>query len=166
MNPTTHPAHQDSATLIGAIKAYRQRIDTMINSTKLLKPSREISLAYTNLQRTFSFLGKALGALGSISPYSESTNPQSKVIEPTAEHSTETFAERWKALDHTAQVKDFRGLIADQRTSFGNFIVERRNDPFIDIWFMGYLNQSFYAFEEANIWLAWELAKIRDAAQA
>lgn len=161
----THPAHQGDKAPNETIVAFRLSIDTMINSTKLLKPSCEVSLAHTNLQRAFSWLGKALGAFGSTSPYKESFNPASPNIEPTAEHTKRTFADRWDGMDHTAQVKDFRAVLSDLKVDFEQFYGHERL-PIAGLWGQVYLQEAFLALEEASIWFGWELARIRDAAVA
>jgi hypothetical protein len=43
------------------IKEFRLETDYLINSTRYLRTSREVSLAHTNLQRAKMWLGKALG---------------------------------------------------------------------------------------------------------
>lgn len=63
-----------------SITGFRLRMDMFINSFPFLLGSREVSLAHTHCQRAFMWLGKALGAAGSETPYKEANNPQSKTM--------------------------------------------------------------------------------------
>lgn len=144
-----------------SIDQFRNEIDALINSTKYLNPSREVSLAHTQLQRAFMWQGKALGAAGGQTPYKESLNTKSPVIEPTANHDENyNITGRWEALERTqtARVKDFRGLIVDIVKWFKDFIKNSESaGPDYDL----YLLQSRLALEEANMWFGWELARIK-----
>lgn len=50
-----------------------------------VRSSRERSIAITKLQEAVMWLGMDLKALGTPNPYPESCNPDSPVIEPTAD---------------------------------------------------------------------------------
>lgn len=150
-----------SATSPNSIHQFRNIIDACINSTKYLNSSREVSLAHTQLQRAFMWQGKALGAAGGESPYKESLNSKSSVIEPTADHyDNNNIIARWDLIEttQTARIKDFRGLIVDIVKWFKDFIKSSETaGPDYDL----YLLQSRLALEEANMWFGWELARIK-----
>lgn len=144
-----------------SIPQFRNILDACINSIKYLNPSREISLAHTQLQRAFMWQGKALGAAGGETPYKESLNAKSPIIEPTADHlDNNNLTARWDLIEttQTARVKDFRGLIVDIVKWFKDFIKNSESaGPDHDL----YLLQSRLALEEANMWFGWELARIK-----
>ena len=77
--------------MINEIKELRLEVDKLINSVQVLNPSREMSLCFTQLQRSKSWLGMALGELGSETPYPASSDPKSPVIEPQAEHCVDSI---------------------------------------------------------------------------
>lgn len=154
-----HPAHevQPNATIV----ALRLRIDTLINSTRHLKGSREVSLAHTNLQRAFAWLGKSLGASGSTSPYKDSFNPDSKNIEPTAEHTEDSLLSRWEAYpDQIARVKDFRSVLSEVKSDLNKFI-QVPDGAEKGYWYFTFLKESYISLEEVSIWFGWELDRIR-----
>src|SRR5690348_1736414 len=97
-------------SIIMFIKEFRVSIDTVLNSFPFIRSSREVSLAYTSLQRSFMWLGESLKHVGQKSPYVNSENPSNAIIEPTAEHQDENLLPRWESIDttHTARVKDLR----------------------------------------------------------
>jgi hypothetical protein len=138
-----------------------------INSVRFIRSSREVSLAHTNLQRAFMWLGKAQGAAGGESPYKESFNHKTATIEPTADHhSTSLMDALWDMEEyatHTARVKSFRSLISDHVKEFKAFVKESKSaGPDYDM----YLKESRLAAEEANMWLGWELASIKKQQEA
>jgi len=82
----------DKLERISTIKGWRRQIfeiETEIKNTVKSQPSaREVALAYTNLQQVRHWLGEVLAELGDENPYPESMNPESLVIEPTADKPT------------------------------------------------------------------------------
>lgn len=158
----THPAHETGKPP-KSIVDFRQNIDKLINSTPFLRQSREVSLAHTNLQRGFMWLGKALGAAGGESPYKSSMDAASPVIEPTADHSETNLSTTWSAPEfqtHTARVKSLRGIIAEHLKEFSEWRkVYASPNTIID--YHHYLLNSRMAMEEASMWLGWELARIK-----
>jgi hypothetical protein len=70
---------------IVANKTIRRDTDEQIQAIKNLPSSRERSLAITKLQEGVMWLGMDLKRLGTPSPYPEGKNPDSLVIEPTAD---------------------------------------------------------------------------------
>lgn len=145
-----------------SITTFRHRIDMFINSFPYLLGSREVSLAHTHCQRAFMWLGKALGATGSETPYKESNNPQSKTIEPTADHNSETSLMNawWDTLEptQTARVKSFRDFIARHVTEFNEW---RKSSESAGEEYELYLTQHKLAIQETSMWLGWELARIK-----
>lgn len=144
-----------------SITGFRLRMDMFINSIPFLLGSREVSLAHTHCQRAFMWLGKALGAAGSETPYKEANNPQSKTIEPTADHGqTSLINALWEDLEptQTARVKSFRGLIATHVAEFKEW---RKSSETAGKEYDMYLDQHFLAIQEVSMWLGWELARIK-----
>lgn len=67
-------------------KQLRKDIDEVIQRVKILKPSRETSLAITKLQEGVMWLGMHLKELGTQNPYPSSKDPNTgSKIEPTAD---------------------------------------------------------------------------------
>lgn len=66
-------------------KQLRKDIDEVLQRVKSLDQSRETSLAITKLQEATMWLGMNLKRLGETDPYPESRNPDSQLIEPTAD---------------------------------------------------------------------------------
>jgi len=88
-------------TAVSQTKSFRQQLDGILQSLKndssptaphaWARSSRERSIAVTKLQEAIMWLGMDLKAINeespgaSPSPYPESYNPESPVIEPTAD---------------------------------------------------------------------------------
>lgn len=144
-----------------SIVNFRRSLDMYINSVPFIRPSREVSLAHTHLQRAFMWLGKAQGAAGGENPYKESLNHQSATIEPTADHShTSLMNALWDMPEygtHTARVKSLRAQIAEHLKGFKDFSKSHTFGGDYDM----YLLESRKASEEASMWLGWELARIK-----
>lgn len=145
-----------------SITNFRMTLDMYINSIIFIRPSREVSLAYTHLQRGFMWLGKAQGAAGGENPYKQSLNPKSTTIEPTADHSpTSLMNVLWDMEGygtHTARVKSLRSLLAEHNKKFKEFSsLEHTFGPDYGM----YLLESRKAIEEASMWLGWELARVK-----
>ncbi len=70
---------------VSAVKALRHDLDEQLQRIKLLTPSRETALAVTKMQECIMWLGMRLKAIGETDPYPESRNPDSPIIEPTAD---------------------------------------------------------------------------------
>lgn len=69
-----------------ATKTLRKGLDEQLQELKKLKPSREVSLAITNLQQSIMWLGMHLKELGSANPYPNSYNPNNAIVDPTADN--------------------------------------------------------------------------------
>jgi hypothetical protein len=146
------------------IKEFRELIDRCMNSVKLIRSTREVSLTYTHLQRAFMWIGESQKFTGSQSPYVLSQDPSSSIIEPTHDHVAENdFSERWVSLEtHTARVKDFRSILSFLISDFRKFIsqTESAGKEYDDC-----INESFLAMKESKMWLDWELARIKKELQ-
>lgn len=145
-----------------SITNFRLTLDLYINSTVYLRPSREVSLAHTYLQRAFMWLGKAQGAAGSESPYKESFNHKTPTIEPTADHGPSSLMNALWDMEgyetHTARVKSLRSLIAEHVKNFKSWVKTSESaGPDYD----EFLKQSWLSVIEASMWLGWELARIK-----
>ncbi len=70
---------------VSAVKALRRDLDEQLQRIKSLTPSRETALAVTKIQECIMWLGMRLKAIGETDPYPESRNPDSPIIEPTAD---------------------------------------------------------------------------------
>lgn len=142
------------------IKQLRLEIDKYLNTIKYLKSTREVSLAFTALQRSFGWLGEALKAAGSTSPYKDSENPASPNIEPTADHIEESIIEGFWDIEATqlARVKFFRSVI---ETTVVNFITYREQSETAGRDYDNCLDQSFVSLKDAKMWFGWELARIK-----
>lgn len=146
------------------IRELRLEVDKFINSVSALNPSREVSLCYTNLQRSKAWLGMVLGELGSKNPYPKSSDPTSSVIEPQAEHQYDTI---WSPASEpieqtqTAFVKYFRQEIGIYQTRIDQIVDEMDITKDIGKWGWQYIIESRKAMIEAKHWLGWELDRIR-----
>lgn len=140
------------------LRQVRLEIDSLINTAKLLAPSREVSLAYTNLQRGKMWLGKALGAFGSPSPYVNSTDPSNKIIDAQAEH-TEHAHVFPADYGHVEQIKQMRHTLASPISKTEEILVSVTPSGLLQ----NYVTQSFLALEEAKMWYGCELDRIRQS---
>lgn len=147
---------------IQSIKSFRNEIDKLINSIKLLRSSREVSLTNTSLQLAFSWLGEALKETGSQTPYVNSENPGNAIIEPTADHlEGNDLSKEFSEIDqtHTARVKYMRGAIQKVLDSFKKYGDEVLLTSPACMTLA--LADSYKALKEAKIWLGWELGRIK-----
>jgi hypothetical protein len=159
---------------IKTIKELRIGIDTCINSIKLLSPSREVSLAQTNLQRSKMWLGQVLRVSGEVNPYPKSDDPSSSVIEKQAEHTDKTFSESrdgWASVkDQTAKVKFFRsemeilliGMEQIRRQIASKTVCGGWGEAENKRWTVLFFEQAHLALIEAKMWLGNELNNQRE----
>jgi len=70
---------------VAANKRLRKELDERLQQIKQLPPSKERALSITKLQECIMWLGMDLKRLNEPNPYPESKNPDSPVIEPTAD---------------------------------------------------------------------------------
>lgn len=66
-------------------KQLRKDFDSLLQKLQEADKSRERSLAITKIQEAIMWLGMDLKRLGTANPYPESKNPESLIIEPTAD---------------------------------------------------------------------------------
>lgn len=158
---TVHPFQ----TTPNGIKDFRTLIDCCLNSIRFLRPGREIALVNTHLQRSFSWLGKALEFSGSQTPYTQSENAANTTIEPVADHTEENnLMLYWQHLEttQTTRVKHFRSklqelinhveLFRSQELQAKNF----KGHNYIDA-----LKECWVSLIDAKMWLGWELGRIK-----
>jgi hypothetical protein len=66
-------------------KTLRKQLDETLQQLKALPRSRERALSITKLQEAIMWLGMDLKRLGNPDPYPRSYDPNSPVVEPTAD---------------------------------------------------------------------------------
>lgn len=142
------------------ITEFRILIHCFLNSIKYLNASREVSLANTYLQRTSGWLGKALEAAGSVSPYTQSQNPDSTTIESKADQSDENIFPESDVLKatQTARVKHFRGTLQDAIDKFKSW---RANSEGAGPEYEKCLDEAFTSLTDVKMWFGWELGRIK-----
>lgn len=67
------------------IKYCRVELDKALYNVRNLDSCRESSIAITKIQEAIMWLGMDLKRIGNPNPYPESYNPESTVVEPTAD---------------------------------------------------------------------------------
>ena len=156
---TTEQQNQtDDRALVNKIIEFRKEISELLNTlgSKGLLPSREMSLAKTDCQRAFHHLGLQLKAMNEKNPYPESTNTDSKVVEPIADAVYSELPLR--GTTQLERVKELRGHvqnIIDKYDKTELAIGERDNFVTSQFWLI-----------EVKMWLGWELGRIRDQRDA
>jgi hypothetical protein len=147
------------------ITSFRHQIDAAINSFPYMRSSRETSLAHTNLQRAFMWLGESLKASGSPTPYVNSSNPANATIEAQADHTDNTLLPRWQTIDQTqtARVKDFRYYLEQLIQNFRQW---KESSESAGPHYAACIQSSFMALIEAKCWLGWELNRIKKEKEA
>lgn len=71
---------------IKMVKEWRRDLDATLQAIKGADHnSREVSLTITKIQEGIMWLGMELKRLGTPNPYPQSYNPESTVVEPTAD---------------------------------------------------------------------------------
>ena len=75
----------DKTVEVPAIKQLRKDIDEIIQRVKGLDICRETAIATTKLQEAVMWLGMDLKRLNEQDPYPHSKDPNSMIIEPTAD---------------------------------------------------------------------------------
>lgn len=150
---------------VDVLREKRLQVDLLLNSARLLPGSREVALLITYLQRVKGFLGKALGESGQGTPYKESENSESKVIEKQADHTNDTLADVWAekgVIDHVAKVKDLRHRLSVLVTDLKQ-LTDDAIDNTLGRWYAEYLTTAVIAAEDSKMWLGWELDRIHQA---
>ncbi len=157
------------------LKAFRLTIDKFINSIPLLEQSPEVTLAKRELQRAKMWLGKAMGELGNKTPYPESDNAASAVIEPQAEHTEDSLKEDFDSIfqkdefqntpSNIFRIKHMRSEIENKVKEFNDImedLVEKNHT--LNEYFLPFAHQSYMALIESKMWLGMELDRIRSEA--
>lgn len=87
-NTGPHQKHMSNTNdeQIRADKQLRVSLDGSLQILKVLESSRERSLAITKVQEAIMWLGMDLKRLGTPTPYPQSYNPESPIVEPTADN--------------------------------------------------------------------------------
>ena len=140
------------------VKKLRVDINIIRNALLYVKPSREISLASTSLQRAVMWLGQCL-ALINQNPefYSKSIDPKSKLIEPAAEAVEPSMPVGWlipeeEMGNQTARVKDVRRMIGEAMEELEDFS-QYLEQPGNEVW---------VSLVDSKMWLSCELRRIQD----
>ncbi len=151
------------------IKKVREAIHQVYNTTKLIKcpeAGRELSLTITNTQLGKMWLGKTIKALNGTTPYPESRNPESKVIEKAADSHDYTFP--FDVEDSVGSIKMLRGvldgLIKDIDDIHWDYFTN--DDPKAGNAILCTFIHSIKQLSEADMWLGMALGAIRDKAEA
>lgn len=162
----------DHSKTIPLVKEARLHIDALCNSFQFLKPSREVSLAYTSLQLVKSWLGKVLGTLNSPDPYPASRDAKSQTIEKQAEHDVKTIFDLFEPTEgkteleiQTSRVKTFRAEIQRVEDEFlPKFAEAYETNP--STLFNLFGTEAFKESVKASMWFGWELDRIRKVLDA
>lgn len=75
----------DVVNEVKKIKECRVELDKALQNVRNLDSCRESSIAITKIQEAIMWLGMDLKRIGNPNPYPESYNPESTVVEPTAD---------------------------------------------------------------------------------
>lgn len=75
----------DVVNEVKKIKQCRVELDAALQNVRNLDSCRESSIAITKIQEAIMWLGMDLKRIGNDNPYPESYNPESTVVEPTAD---------------------------------------------------------------------------------
>lgn len=75
----------DVVNEVKKIKQCRVELDAALQNVRNLDSCRESSIAITKIQEAIMWLGMDLKRIGNDNPYPESYNPESSVVEPTAD---------------------------------------------------------------------------------
>lgn len=147
------------------IKHFRKQTDALLNTTRKLNSTREVSLSITNLQRAFSWLGLALAAQGSQSPYTDSHDPKKSKIEPLADHDDQNFIAGFELVTdtQTARVKFLREALRATIEEFEKSDNHANMQTVDGVKYQNCLLQFFISITDAKLWLGWELNRIHDA---
>lgn len=162
--------------VIEQIKQLRQDLTGLAWCVHMLNPSREVSLAYTQLQEAKSWCGKVLQEFKQDNPYPDSAKPESRNIEPQADVPEENpFLDQFNQLEEKTQtgyVKLLRKLVGDAVERMKALHIEidfliyslslEEDNPIAEsLWIGPYTSWAIKAAELARIWLGWELDRIR-----
>lgn len=142
------------------LKALRVEIDGLFKITSTIHPpSRETALAKTHFEEAKMALGKVLGYLGAANPYPESKNPESKVIEKTADTEERNFFFP-DPTDRIGNVKKTR-LDADEIGKKIEVLLDTEVEGKIHARVPLFLCDAFLSLSKGMMWLGMELGRIK-----
>lgn len=134
------------------LNSVEQAIKSLLDTKLSYRPTT--TLALRSCQLASMWLGKAKGALGIKTPYPESFNPESKVIEARADVGEALEVE----ADEIAAVKTLRAKLSELQTKI-------TNDGLIMLDHRGYQHAVVTAYthcSEASMWLGMTLNAIKE----
>lgn len=146
-----------------SLKLQRQNLNKIEKGINKIAPSREVALSKTALQESIMFLGLCMGDINeSVTPYPESENSKSAIIEDRADTSVDDYNFD-NPKDHVAMVKELRYSLQTQVESVqacykiaADTVVKQGHEPF----FPTHLITALTAVEKSKMWLGMELNRI------
>lgn len=141
------------------IKEIRVQIDAAFQLTGMLRSSREVALAKTHFQEAKMSLGKVLGYIGAANPYPESKNPNSPVIEKTADTAINT---KLPHQDIVANIKAVRQLADTISHSLEILVLPADRSDKCQLFY----EDCFLQVNKGMMWLGMDLGRIRDEEEA
>lgn len=143
----------------GKISEIRNVISQMINTMREENPfSRQYSLAITDLQRAFHTLGESKGALGLESPYKQSYDQNSPVIEPTDDYVSAVFV---SINDLMTQVEVVKAIRMKLKIFMKNLEeIEKDCNSEDGKAFLEEVRKARMWIRESKNWMGWELRSL------
>lgn len=129
------------------MKSFRKQIHAIALAIILLDQTRETVFATSELKLAKAWAGKYLGTFGEPTPYPQSSNPGSPVIEDEADES-DRFP--FSGDNRTANIKEARAVINKLLSNHAEFPTGRQEYEQISVH-----------LQQANFWLGFELGNIR-----
>lgn len=156
------------------IREQRIAIDKIYNSFSLLHSSAEITLAKRAVELSKMWFGEVLSLMNEANPYPKSLDPVNKVIEPQAEHTDNTFWDKFvKAerelqgspteileLTEISRVKSLREELVNLFKKIEDEIADRL--PGVDGKMKFMCEKASSNLLEAKMWLGRELNRIHE----
>jgi hypothetical protein len=149
-----------------SLKNWRLSLDMYANSIKVLPASREASLAFTAMQRAKMWLGKCMEELGTPTPYPQSENPDSKAIEPPADHTEETIFNSGTESTETAKVKMLRQVLEKTIIGMKHGVSAIHEGAGNSHFFSIAIQEAYISAVDAKMWLGMRLGAIRETEQS
>lgn len=151
---------------IQVLSEQRVKLDVILSSIKQLPKSREVSLAYTSLQKSRMYMGEILFQLGKQYPYDKTK----KATKPSEIEKAVDVSNKVITLDENEIValNMLRDIIADAINSFlkevfdvgkSNFGVSGEKDIFI---LSCNISEAYRGLKETRMWLGVRLGEIRN----
>lgn len=155
---------QATTTIEHTLHSDRVLLDTYFKAVDSLRPTAETTLAKRALQNSKMFLGKALQMLGEPNPYPNSRNPDSPVIEKTADTAIAPLQKTWEAkgYDRIACIKHLRRQLEP--------LVERlwskaADFPEQNLRTYVYATEAAIYADKGMMWLGMELGRIAESGE-